>query len=140
MMTPGTLNTIGIRQLMKYPRDDTTYINVARGDMTVVDYHMKNLAPSYPLLSYYLDHKNQGVEVWWNEYRRRFLQEMLKDEANKGLIEVAELLASGRNVTLVCFCTGDAFCHRSLVKDLVLLKLGDILAFDDFKVGGTDAE
>ena len=57
--------------------------------------------------------------ISWDEFRARYLEEMKSQEE---LIEgLAELVAEGKTVTLVCSpsCTEANHCHRSLLKQLV---------------------
>lgn len=61
----------------------------------------------------------QGPPITWEEYRRRYLEEM---ESQKELIAAfAELLAENKTITLLCSsaCTDETHCHRTLLKQLI---------------------
>lgn len=60
-----------------------------------------------------------GPPIGWEEYRERYLNEMKEQE---GLIgQLAELVAEGKTVTLLCSsaCKDPMHCHRTLLRGLV---------------------
>ncbi|MCS6849757.1 MAG: DUF488 family protein [Gemmataceae bacterium] len=60
-----------------------------------------------------------GPPVSWEEYRRRYLEEM---QQQTGLIdELASVLNDGQSITLLCSsaCTDPERCHRTLLKELI---------------------
>jgi uncharacterized protein YeaO (DUF488 family) len=64
-----------------------------------------------------------GPPISWDEYRRRYLEEMKTQE---GLIdELADLVAEGKNITLLCSsaCEEASHCHRTLLQELVETRL-----------------
>jgi uncharacterized protein YeaO (DUF488 family) len=77
----------------------------------------KDLGPSKDLhADFYGKH---GEPVGWEEYCRRFLEEM-RDQ--RELIEgLAELVAEGKSITLLCSsaCEDAARCHRTVLKQLI---------------------
>jgi uncharacterized protein YeaO (DUF488 family) len=77
-----------------------------------------DLGPSKELHAAFYDKRGQGP-IGWDEYRRRYLEEM-KEQAD--YIDVlAEKVAEGKTVTLLCSsaCTDEAHCHRTLLKELI---------------------
>lgn len=62
-----------------------------------------------------------GPPISWEEYQRRYLEEM-QGEVQQGLIdELAELSNEGRTITLLCSsaCEDVSHCHRTLLKELI---------------------
>jgi uncharacterized protein YeaO (DUF488 family) len=65
----------------------------------------------------------QGEPIGWDEYRRRYLEEM---QAQQELIdELAALVREGKTVTLLCSsaCEDEAHCHRTLLRELIEARL-----------------
>lgn len=83
---------------------------------------MKALAPSTDLLDDYL-HEDLG----WEIYEERFLDELEDDQAQARLDELADRVAQGETITLLCDHPSDApddECHRVLVQARVEQRLG----------------
>lgn len=61
----------------------------------------------------------RGREIDWEEYSRRYLQEM-KEQAPR-IAALAERVRRGETITLLCSsaCEDDDSCHRSLLRALV---------------------
>jgi uncharacterized protein YeaO (DUF488 family) len=77
----------------------------------------KELGPSKDLhADFYGKH---GPPIGWDEYRRRYLEEISKQEQR--IDEIARMVSEGKTVTLLCSsaCTDPEHCHRSLLKGLV---------------------
>lgn len=82
---------------------------------------MKELAPSTDLLDAYLDD-----EVAFDEYEERFREELEAEAAQDRLEELAERVAGGETITLLCDHPRDApdeECHRFIVQDAVERRL-----------------
>jgi uncharacterized protein YeaO (DUF488 family) len=62
-----------------------------------------------------------GPALTWEEYRRRYLEEMRGPTQRELIEELAALVAEGKTVTLLCSsaCTDEAHCHRTLLRQLV---------------------
>ena len=77
----------------------------------------KDLGPSVELhADFYGKH---GEPITWEEYRRRYLEEM---QAREDLIEeLALMLAEGKTITLLCSsaCVDETHCHRTLLRQLI---------------------
>ena len=82
------------------------------------DLWWSHLGPSRELhAAYYGKH---GPPLDWDEYRRRYLEEMKEQE--ESLAVLAEKVAAGHTLTLLCSsaCTDESRCHRALLKELIL--------------------
>ena len=79
------------------------------------------LGPSKGLHAAY--YGKQGAPISWEEYRRRYLEEMKQQE--ELIDELAALVGEGKTVTLLCSsaCEDEAHCHRTLLKELVEQRL-----------------
>ena len=75
---------------------------------------LKELGPVPMLLRAYLDDT-----ITWEQYVPRYLAGLARPEAQAAIAEVSRLGASGR-VTLLCGCSDEARCHRSLLKAYLL--------------------
>lgn len=64
-----------------------------------------------------------GAPLGWEEYRRRYLEEMREQEETIALL--AEKVAAGNTLTLLCSsaCTDVAHCHRTLLRQLIEARL-----------------
>jgi uncharacterized protein YeaO (DUF488 family) len=81
------------------------------------DLWWSHLGPSKELhAAFYGKH---GDAISWDEYRRRYLEEMKEQEESLALL--AEKVAAGKTITLLCSsaCTDAARCHRTLLKQLI---------------------
>lgn len=126
-MPPGTLRTKHLRADIE-PDDGTRiYVSrrwprgIAKGER--FSEWMKELAPSIELLDAYLHE-----DLDWETYRERFLEEMQSETARPRIEELADRVADGETITLLCDHPRDApdeHCHRFLVEELVEAELGD---------------
>jgi uncharacterized protein YeaO (DUF488 family) len=77
------------------------------------------LGPSKELhADYYGKH---GNPIGWDEYRRRYLEEMQAAEPRELIEELAALNCEGRTITLLCSsaCEDETHCHRTLLRGLI---------------------
>ena len=74
----------------------------------------RNLSPSAILLKQY---KNQEVD--WNEFVYRFKSELRTDE-NIQTVKELQSKAIMSNVTLLCYEPDGAFCHRHILREIVM--------------------
>jgi uncharacterized protein YeaO (DUF488 family) len=79
----------------------------------------KELAPS-PALHAAVYGKGQPA-IGFDEYRRRYLDEMAAEGARFRLRALASRLAAGGAITLLCSsaCSDESRCHRSIVRELL---------------------
>lgn len=77
----------------------------------------KQLAPSQNLLADF--HGKNGPPLQWDAYRTRYLAEM--NAQVKAIHELGERVKAGETITLLCSsdCEDPAFCHRTLLADLI---------------------
>src|SRR5688572_17297323 len=86
----------------------------------------KRLAPSQELFDAYRGRRREGGRVTarglegisWEEYERRFREEMQGPEARQALAEWRGPAQAG-TVTLLCHCEDAEHCHRSIVAELL---------------------
>lgn len=77
------------------------------------DEWLNDLAPSSGLLREY-----QSKELGWPDFTKRYLAEMA---SQKELIaSLKKRSDSGETITLLCWEPTERFCHRRLLKDLIL--------------------
>ena len=84
------------------------------------DLWWKELGPSRELHAAFYG-KHGRPPLGWEEYRRRYLDEMRGEEARERIAVLAEQVAAGKAVTLLCSsaCTDGLHCHRSLLRQLI---------------------
>ncbi len=76
-----------------------------------------DLGPSRALHGEY--YSDAGLS--WEEYRRRYLDEMTGARAAFFIRALAQRAASGESLTLLCSsaCTDESRCHRTVLKSLI---------------------
>ncbi len=89
---------------------------VAKEDETW-DAWCSDLAPSKKLHADF--YGKNGPPITWEEYRRRYLEEMLAQ--GEYIDELAAMIGEGKKITLLCSsaCVDGTHCHRSLLRQLV---------------------
>jgi uncharacterized protein YeaO (DUF488 family) len=80
------------------------------------DEWVPDLGPSRELLADYHDDK-----LTWAQYTKRYLHEMKETKPAFYIKALAQRLASGEDLTLLCSsaCTDEEKCHRTLLKELI---------------------
>jgi uncharacterized protein YeaO (DUF488 family) len=65
--------------------------------------------------------KHGQTPINWEEYRRRYLAEMEGEQQQESIAVLAEKVAEGKTITLLCSsaCTDASHCHRTLLKQLI---------------------
>lgn len=84
--------------------------------------HALELSPSWRLFKQYLQLRNAGTwnsEAFQNFYVPSFLQEMQTVAVKKKLNELVWLDRQGKRIALVCFCSDEAICHRSIIAGIL---------------------
>lgn len=99
---------------IKAKNPNAYYIAVSRkiSDKVTVNEHCMALAPSSKLFGDYYTHK-----IDWEEYTRRFLQEMKNSKVQAEIKRIKEM-AETRDVYLICW-EKTGFCHRYLLIDMI---------------------
>lgn len=97
---------------------DTYRISIARGDFSkiaVVNETMSSLAPSKELFAFAQRSKGKNYN-WFATYSIRYCRQLEQDKKAQGDLEkIMEILNSGKDVELLCFCRSYKNCHRSLI-------------------------
>jgi uncharacterized protein YeaO (DUF488 family) len=91
------------------------------------DVWWKDLGPSRELhAAFYGKHGQEPIT--WDEYARRYHEEMKAGQPQEMIAVLAERVASGKAVTLLCSsaCEDASHCHRTLLKDLIEKRLADL--------------
>jgi len=61
-------------------------------------------------------HSTQEKTAWWWLYLPEFLEEMrTREDLIKSMKHVIATLNEGVNITMVCFCPSESFCHRAII-------------------------
>jgi uncharacterized protein YeaO (DUF488 family) len=82
------------------------------------------MAPTRELISEY-----RKGSIDWAGFRTRYLKEMRSNEAKAAIDELADAVAEGETITLLCDCQAGeegedrVQCHRRLLRDLILKRL-----------------
>lgn len=76
-----------------------------------------NLAPSEALLKQHFAIADDD-EMAWRRFSRMFLAEMKQKDASRTL-DVLAALSAQTNFALGCYCSHEARCHRSLLRQLL---------------------
>jgi uncharacterized protein YeaO (DUF488 family) len=65
--------------------------------------------------------KHGQTPIVWEEYRRRYLEEMNGEQQRESIAILAEKVVAGSTITLLCSsaCTDASHCHRTLLKQLI---------------------
>ena len=82
----------------------------------IYDVWFPNLSPSAPLLKEFFPMGDDQKK--WRAFRRKFMAEMKQSEAARDL-DVLAALSHQTNFSIGCYCESEAFCHRSLLKELL---------------------
>ena len=70
------------------------------------------VAPSKVLL---LEAKSKQID--WAEYEKRYLAEIIEDDAEVWMMNAVDEMKSGMHVVLICFEKDVAHCHRRLLAE-----------------------
>lgn len=81
------------------------------------DVWLPELAPSAPLVSWALS--EPFTPRRWTRYERRYRREMRHPPAQR-LIALLAALSSRTNVSVGCYCADETWCHRSLLRGLLI--------------------
>jgi uncharacterized protein YeaO (DUF488 family) len=79
-----------------------------------------DLGPSRPLLDAFHG-KERAAPLPWKDYRARYIEEMRQPPALLRLRALAQRLAAGESITLLCAsaCTDPERCHRTVLAGLL---------------------
>ena len=88
----------------------------------IYDVWFPNLSPSEPLLK---EAQAAEDERAWKAFKRKFLAEMKKPGASKDL-DLLAALSHHTNLSIGCYCKDENRCHRSILRELLVLRGADI--------------
>ena len=80
------------------------------------DVWLPELAPSEPLRAW--ARSEPLTPKRWLTYRRRYLSEMRRPEAQR-LLSLLAALSKQTDLSAGCYCEDESRCHRSLLRDLL---------------------
>ncbi|WAS95411.1 DUF488 domain-containing protein [Nannocystis punicea] len=85
---------------------------------------LKDVSPSPELLAAF--HGKDQEPISDRMFRRRYLNEMRKEPARAQVQALAERVAAGETVTLLCSsgCVDERRCHRTWLRELLLEETG----------------
>ena len=80
-----------------------------------------DLGPSKPLLDAFHGKGRADGPIPWSEYRSSYLEEMAQPRARFRIRSLADRLAKGETITLLCSsaCTQPERCHRTVLAGLL---------------------
>ena len=103
-------------------------INIARKDMSGVNDKRISLAPSRELFNWYMNNKNNVNG--FDDYEKVYMNQLKNNKyALNELSSIKNMLESGKDVCLLCFCRNINTCHRSLIGRLFKNKGFDVISF-----------
>ena len=83
------------------------------------DLHIEELGPSLELLKDYKGWSGKG-NITWEEYEKRFVEEMKSPKSKEAIDVLAERSLAGETFTLLCYeKESNPHCHRHIVKRLI---------------------
>lgn len=99
---------------------------VKKEDFSKLDYYdvwLPILSPSLPLMK-------QGLaandEKSWNHFAKKFKAEMKKPDAVHTL-DLLAALSHNTEISLGCYCEDENYCHRSILRELLLERGAEII-------------
>src|SRR5579871_3997753 len=83
--------------------------------------------------------KHGQTPLTWEEYRRRYLEEMKGAEQQDRIAVLAEKIVEGNTITLLCSsaCADATHCHRTLLKGLIEEQVACLGSVPEAKVPAT---
>ncbi len=88
-----------------------------------------DLAPETKLFFQYLEWKKNGnwcYELFKSNYVPEFIREINQNPKSLQLIDELVTKSNTTNIALVCFCTTEYMCHRSIIGGILLNKGANI--------------
>lgn len=112
----GIVYLCALSKMSRVPKEDNHFFMTTRKNAKLKDARQTfELAPSPELFYMYNSvWKNHPAENWWDAYK----EEYMKTVDMKFIQDLCDGLDLGHNITLMCYCGNDAYCHRSILKDI----------------------
>lgn len=98
---------------------------VSKSDFARLDYYdvwFPNLSPSAELVE---AAKSAVDERAWAAFKRNFRREMSQPDRSREL-DVLAALSRQTNLSIGCYCEDESFCHRLILKELLLERGADV--------------
>lgn len=89
------------------------------------DVWLPNLSPAPELVSEALQSQHEHDDRRWQAFARKFRAEMKQPEAAH-LLDLLAALSHQTNFSIGCYCEDEARCHRSILRDLLQERGGQI--------------
>jgi uncharacterized protein YeaO (DUF488 family) len=99
---------------------------VPKSDFARLDYYdvwFPNLSPSADLVE---EAQNATDERGWAAFKRKFRREMSQPDRSRELDLLASL-SHQTNLSLGCYCEDEKFCHRSVLRELLIERGADVV-------------
>ena len=94
---------------------------IKKADFAVKNFYdvwFPNLAPSEALLKAHFPIEDDKA---WRHFRRGFMLEMRESKAAKDL-DLLAALSHQTNFSVGCYCANEEYCHRSLLRELLIAR------------------
>ncbi len=98
---------------------------IPKSDFARLDYYdvwFPNLSPSAELVKEALKAADERA---WAAFKRKFRREMADPDRSREL-DMLAALSHQTNLSLGCYCENESFCHRSVLRELLLERGGDV--------------
>lgn len=79
----------------------------------------RDLAPSPGLLRWIMDRKDSTSEETWSTWATRYREEMVLQSS--AIADLKTRHETGETITLLCGCHDKSRCHRSLLRELIMV-------------------
>jgi uncharacterized protein YeaO (DUF488 family) len=99
---------------------------VAKADIAVRDYYdvwLPELAPTADLVSAAM--RTEWTDSRWRSFARTYRRQM-KTPAARHLIATLAMLSHHANFSVGCYCEDATFCHRRILRDLLVEAGADV--------------
>ena len=99
---------------------------VPKSDFAKLDYYdvwFPNLSPSAGLVQEALGAEDAKA---WAAFKRKFSQEMKQPDRSREL-DLLAALSHHTNLALGCYCKDESRCHRSVLRELLVARGGDVV-------------
>ena len=99
---------------------------VPKADFARLDYYdvwFPNLAPSAALVREAMKARDARS---WVAFKRKFRREMSEPQPSRDL-DLLAALSRRTNLSLGCYCEDETFCHRSVLRELLIARHAEVI-------------
>jgi uncharacterized protein YeaO (DUF488 family) len=99
---------------------------VPKSDFARLDYYdiwFPNLSPSAALVQ---EAMHASTDKDWAAFKRKFRREMSNADRRREL-DLLAALSRQTNLSLGCYCENENFCHRSVLRELLVERGADVI-------------